>query len=463
MKGPARNRLSIPRRPAALACLALFAALVSAPARAADTVDFPQALARAFRGNPFLAAAGFGSEASREDADAALGRFFPSLTFDHRFVRTNLPAEAFSLKLNQSKLAQSDFLDVANFNDPSPRNDFISTITLEQPLFAPSVYLGRRMAVREREAKRLELLRAKEETAFQVLSAYLDVLTAKAYLAVAEQGLSDSLEHRRIAEAAERAGTGLSSDVLRAKVAVAAAEGEKVTAENRLELARRGLALAMGEPAGAQIDVAGPPPDFPEPGTLEELQAAVSARPDLAAAAIRVDNAGTGETLRKSEYLPTVGLLGAYQLDGEHGPFDPDNRSWRIGVGLRWNLFDGLQRESAVSRAYHERRMAEERHRGQRDLASFQAARAYLGIREAGRRVEIARAAEASAAEGVRKIRARYENQLGRMIDVLDAQSALDRVRADAVKAENDLRHSRALLLHVTGALLPWAEKETGR
>ncbi len=463
MTEPGRNLRTVLRTSAVLVCAIFFAFFLPVRVGAMDTVDFPRALDRAFRGNPFLSAAGFDYEASREDADAALGRFFPTLTFDHRFVRTTLPAEAFSLKLNQSRLAQSDFLDVANFNDPSPRNDFISTLTLEQPLFAPSLYLGRRMAVRESEAKRLELLRAKEDTAFQVLSAYLDVLTAKAYLAVADQGLSDSLEHRRIAEAAERAGTGLSSDVLRAKVAVAAAEGAKVTAENRLELARRSLALAMGEPGGAEIDAAGPPPEFPEPGPLEELQAAVSARPDLAAAAMRVDNAGTGETLRRAEYLPTVGLLGVYQVDAENGPFDADNRSWRIGVGLRWNLFDGLQRESAVSRAAHERRMAEERHRGQRDLASFQVTRAYLGIREAGRRVEIARAAEASAAEGVRKIRARYENQLGRMIDVLDAQSALDQVRADAVKAENDLRHSRARLLHVTGALLPWAEKESGR
>jgi outer membrane protein TolC len=443
--------------------LALLAPALAPPAGAMDSVSFPEALGRAFRGNPFLAAAGFDYEASREEAAAALGRFFPSLTFDHRFVRTNVPAEAFSLKLNEGKLAQSDFLDVRNFNDPAPRNDFISTLTLEQPLFAPEVYLGRRMARTESGAKRLELLRAREDTAFQVLSAFLDVLTAKAHLAVAERALSDSQEHLRIAEAAERAGTGPISDVLRARVSVAAAEGGKVTAGNRLELARRGLALAMGEPGDAEADAAGPPPEFPEPGSLEELRAAAAARPDLRAVAMRVENAATGETLRKSEYLPAVGLMGAYEVDAEDGPFRNDNRSWKVGVGLRWNLFDGLRREAGVSKAAFERRRAQEHLRGRRDLASFEATRAYLGIREARRRVEIARAAEASAEEGVRKVRARYGNQLARMIDLLDAQSALDRVRADAVSAENDLRHSRALLLYVSGRLLPWAETEAGR
>ena len=43
------------------------------------------------------------------------------------------------------------------------------------------------------------------------------------------------------------------------------------------------------------------------------------------------------------------------------------------------------------------------------------------------------------------------------MIDLLDAQAALRQVRADAVKADNDLRHSRARLMYVSGTLLPWA------
>ncbi|MBP2675927.1 MAG: efflux pump, family, outer membrane protein [Deltaproteobacteria bacterium] len=462
MSDPARGRSRCALLPAMLNVLA-GALFLSPPAVAMDAVTFPQALARAFRGNPALAVAGLEYSASQEQVDAARGNFFPGLAFEHRFIRTDVPAEAFALKLNEAQLAQSDFLDVQNFNDPPPRNDFISTFTLEQPLFVPEVYLGHRMAKAESEAKRLELLRAKEETAFQVLTAYLDVLTAKSYLAVAEQELSDSREHQRIAEAAEKTGTGLSSDVLRTKVSVASAEGGKVTAENRLELARRGLALAMGETGAGPVDVSGPPPEFPDPGTLEERQAAASARADLQAGSVRVENAGNIVSLRKSEYLPTVGLFGAYQLDAEAGPLQIDNRSWRVGVGLKWNLFDGLRRESGVSKAAFDHRKAQEHHRGEKDRASFQVTGAYLGIREAQRRVEIARAAEASAEEGVRRIRARYENQLGRMIDLLDAQSALHQVRADAVRAENDLRQSRARLLYVSGTLLPWAEKETGQ
>jgi outer membrane protein TolC len=129
-------------------------------------------------------------------------------------------------------------------------------------------------------------------------------------------------------------------------------------------------------------------------------------------------------------------------------------------VGLKWNVFDGLRRESGVSRAASERRKAEEYYRGEKDQAAYQVAQAYLGIREAERRGEIARAAVEAAEEGVRLIRNRYESQIGRMIDVLDAQAALDRARAEAVKAENDVRQSRARLMYASGTLLAWAVPE---
>jgi outer membrane protein TolC len=322
------------------------------------------------------------------------------------------------------------------------------------------------MAKAEAEARGLDLTRTKEETVYRVLVAYLDVVTAKANDTVAERGLSDAREHLRLAGVAEGAGTGLSSDVLRAKVSVAAAEGGKVTAESRLELARRGLSLVMGEKNVPPVDVTGPPPAFPDAGTLEELQGAVAKRADLRAVSMRVANAGNGEDLRKSEYLPSLGLIGAYQLDAEKSPFEVDNKSWKIGVGLTWNVFDGLRRESGVTRAASERRKAEEVYRGERDQAAYQVVQAYLGIREAQRRAEIARASVEAAEEGMRLIRNRYGNQIGRMIDLLDAQTALDRARAEAVKAENDVGQSRARLMFATGTLLSWAVpegKETGR
>ncbi|MCL5966792.1 MAG: TolC family protein [Deltaproteobacteria bacterium] len=468
MSGP--KRVSVPRRDLSVllvllltsaASSAAVAAAETAAAGAIETVDFPTAVARALRNNPGLSAAVFDRAVAASDAFAARGYLLPALTFEEKFVRTNVPAEAFAFKMNQERLSASDFANVDNFNKPPPINDSITSITLSQPLFAPKAWLGYRMAGRESDARGLDLLRKKEETVHRVVAAYLDVLTAKEYLGVAEKSLEDAREHLRVAETLEKAGLGLASDVLRAKVFLAQAESAKVTAEARHALARNGLALAMGERGGTSVDAAAPLPPFPAGGTLEErIAGATSVRADLKAFSLRVANAGSNVDLQKSDYLPAVGLTGAYQVDAGDGVLSPDNHTWKVGVGLSWNLFDGLRREAAVAKAKAEGGRAREYFRGARNEAAFEVTQAHLAVEEAERRAEIARAAAASAEEGLRLIKARYENQLARMVDLLDAQSALNAARADRVRAGNDLLRARADLEYATGTLLSWSAGE---
>jgi outer membrane protein len=408
-------------------------------ASAMEAVDFREAVTRALSNNAFLSAAGEDAVAARRDADAARGYLLPAVRFEEKFVRTTVPAEAFGLKMNQEKLLASDFADVRNFNSPPPRNDFIATLSLEQPLFAPKAYIGYGMAKVEADAKGQDLYRRKEDTVYRVLAAVLDVITARQFVEVAGQGLSDTREHLRIAESLEAAGMGLASDALRAKVAVATADSAKVTAENRLELARRRLALAMGEPGAPPVDVTGSPPEFPDPGMPGERETGTIDRADLRASSLRVANAESNVRLRQSGYLPDVGFSAVYQVDAEDSPFSPDNRSWKVGVGLTWNIFDGMRREAEVGKAIAERRRAQAYHRGLLYQAAFEAAQADLGVREATLRGEIARAALASAEEGVRLLTSRYENHLGRMVDLLDAQTALEGARAQRLYASGGL------------------------
>ena len=464
MARPARFS-SVSALPGAALLLLTFGFPLPPAASAMEAVDFHQAVARTLMNNAFVSAAGEEAVAARRDADVARGYLLPSVRFDEKFARTNVPGEAFALKMNQEKLLASDFLDVRNFNRPPPRNDFVATLSVEQPLFAPKAYIGYGMAKTEAAAKGLDLFRRKEEAVYRVLASVLDVVTARQFVEVAGQGLSDAREHLRIAENLEAAGMGLASDVLRAKVAVASAEGAKVTAENRLELARRGLALAMGEPGAPPVDVIGPPPEFPDPGRTGESETGALGRADLRASSLRVANAVRYVRFRQSGYLPDVGLAAAYQVDAEDSPFSPDNRSWKVGVGLTWNLFDGLRREAELGKAATELRRARAYHRGMRDQAAFDEAQADLGVKEATIRGEIARAALASAEEGVRLLSSRYENRLGRMVDLLDAQTALDGARAARIRAENDVRLSRAQRLYATGGLLSFAvpSEENGK
>jgi outer membrane protein TolC len=438
-----------------------FAALAIAVAGAAgagETVDFREAVRRAILRNPSVAVSGFELEAARRDVEIARGYNLPSLTFEEKFVRSSAPAEVFGLKMNRQKLSLDDFADpVSRFNDPAPVSDFVTSLTLEQPLFAPKAVLGYRMAQREVGAREKDSVRSREEAVRRVILAWLGVRTAREYVAVTAEALHAAKLHLELAGKVERAGVGLASDGLRARVAVAEAESASVSAKNRLELARRGLALAIGEVGGASVDPQGELPPFPPCGTIEErIAKARTARSDLDAVADRVRNADAAVDFQRAESLPTVGLRAGYQLDGG-SPFNPDNRSWNVGLGLRWNLFDGMRKEASTARARVERGRAKEQLRGMGDLAAYQVSEAWLAVADAGARVAIARESVGAAEEGVRLIGARYENQLGKMIDLLDAQAALDGARAGLVRAGNDYVTAQAELEFATGTLLPWA------
>ena len=442
-----------------LSLLLLFIAFTPVMAvETVETVGFSDAVARALQHDASVGAAGFDLEIAKRDVEIARASNLPSLTFEEKFVRSSAPAEVFGLKMNRQKLTADDFADpVARFNNPAPLSDFITSLSVEQPIFAPRAILGYRMAKREAGAREMDTARTKEESVYRVVSAYLGVLTAKEFVGVTGKALDAARQHYELAGKIERAGLGLASDELRARVSVAEAEAASVTAKNRLELARKALSLSMGGSGGVSIDASGDLPPMPPAGTLEErIAQARRARTDLGAIAIRAKNAESNVDLERTGYLPTVGLRAGYQLDGDN-PRNPDDRSWNVGVGFRWNLFDGMRNVASVARARGESGKAKEQLRGAVDRASFQVSQAYLAVIDSESRVVIAREAVAAAEEGTRLLRARYENQLAKMIDVLDAQSALDGARAGQVRAANDLRQARADLEFATGTLLPWA------
>jgi hypothetical protein len=134
---------------------------------AVETVGFSEAVARALRHDASVGAAGFDLEIAKRDIEIARASNLPSLTFEEKFIRSSAPAEVFGLKMNRQMLTADDFADpVSRFNNPAPFTDFITSFSIEQPIFAPRAILGYRMAKREAGARELDTSRTKEETTY---------------------------------------------------------------------------------------------------------------------------------------------------------------------------------------------------------------------------------------------------------------------------------------------------------
>ena len=434
----------------------LLLSLPSAGAAAERVVSLGEAITLSLEGNHELRAAGNGLAAKKEDVGIARGLLLPRLTFEERFMRTANPTYAFMAKLNQERFTQQDFA-VDSLNSPRLINDFQTTVSFEQAVFVPKAYIGIDMAREDLRSKGEEFDRKREETVFTVFKAYCGIQTGRAYVAVAEKAVEDAAEHMRIAEVRYNAELGLYSDRLRAEVAVSGAEERLVSARKNLEVAKRGLGLLLG--LAESVDVKDDRPSLAVRDIDYYYQSSL-ARKDLMSMEARYRNAENSLKLAAAGYLPMVGVGGSYQLNDHRRPFGSEGDSWQVTAFLRWELFDGTRREHERQKARSAVAEAGEYREGLRKRISFQVYESYLAVEEARKGLELARKALRSAEEGRRLVRARYENSLSAMVDLLDVQAALDAARANVAAKEGAYLTAVANLGFQSGTIMKDLDRE---
>lgn len=411
-----------------------------------------EALREGLEHNHQIRAAGFEAQAAQSAASAASRHYLPSLTVEETWSRSNLPVNTFMMKLNQGRF---DPADMNNLNNPAPVTDFRSAVLVEQPLLRPSAWAAQRGAARSAERQQAIAELTREQVAFLIFERYLEVHKSKAHLQSAVKAVEEARESRRQAAARTGAGLGLKSDELRADTHLAAMEQQQISAENNLILARMQLALAAGGQPGEQLDVHGPAqlaPVVQSPELL--LQQALRQRQDLKAAERGKEQADAGVLQARSGFLPTVGAFGSWQMNDHATPLGREHDAWATGVTLRWNLFDGFRTKAASDQAVAGRSAANEMLVQTRKQVGYQVHEALLRRQEAEKRLTVARSAVAAADEATRLLGKRFDNALATMLELLDAQSALNQARAALVDNEVNLLLANGRVLHAAGIFL---------
>ncbi len=388
--------------------------------------------------------------AQKEEVEVARSFLLPRLSFEERALHTNNPTMVFSSKLNEGRFSAED-LNIRALNNPGPTNDFQTLVTFEQPIFQRKAFVGLEMAQKEYAALQEDYVRKSETTALTVAQTYLQVRTAKETLAVARQAVEDAREHLRIAELRFNNGLGLYSDALRGRTRVSEAEQRVVSAHKNFVLAKRSLGLLLGlEDA---VDILEEVPDFAVQA-LAYYQAAAQARRDLKALKIRWENARNGIKLADSGYYPTLSVGGAYQLNDPQQAFGSSGESWQLMATLRWDLFDGANRESKRKKARFQAAETAEQLNGLKRFIAFKITEAYLAVDEAEKNAALSRSTVQTAEEGRRLVRARFENSLAPLVDLLDVQLSLDQARANLVLRENEFRLAVIRLSYESGTII---------
>jgi outer membrane protein TolC len=340
------------------------------------------------------------------------------------------------MKLDEGRFSQNDFL-INNLNNPGTQHDYRTFFTLHQPIYNPSTAPAKEMAVKEAEKQGLSFDAAKEDTAFQVFRLFLEVQKSKAQVRAVEQAIGDARENMRLAQVRTGAGVGLRSDELRARTHLASVEQQLITAKNNLSLARMQLANVIGLKEGDNVDIAESASAVTTAIPPEELvTVALENRKDLKQSMVELEKSDAALRLAWSGYLPSVGAFASYQMNAKDTPFGSDNDSWTAGISLKWQIFDGFKRYHEKDRAVAARSSAAELLENRVREVRYRVRESGMRREEMGKRLEVARRSLDDAQETVRLLTKRFDNSLATMVELLDAQTALNQVRAELVESE---------------------------
>jgi len=413
------------------------------PADSLRTVTLPEALAMAARVNPALAAGKAAVTTARANRRVITGEYLPSLGVASSAGRGTTVQGASSV---------TNGIPVSS--TVRPLDDLYGAgISAAVPVFTG----GRRGAERRSaDAQQIAADAGLSATEYDVRlatkQAYFDVLRASELVDVATAQVTQAQLAMRDADSRLRAGTTTRSDVLRARVALAAARDALATAGSQKTASQFALARTIG--SDVPVNAAPVPDDdsLPLPVSRDSLvRNAVSAAPVARAATAAAQSADAAITAARAQYLPTVLASGGYGWMEQRSVNPRPVGGWTMQLGISYPLFNGFQRGASVTRAEAEATAAHSAAVDTERGVRADAVKSYDDATVAAQRIGFAREAVDAAREDLRVQELRYRAGASTFLDEVTSQLNLAQAETSLVQARYDYQIARATLERVLG------------
>lgn len=469
-------------RAVALGLLAAFAHQ-EAGAQAAERLLGLEALARrALDTNRELLAAREALAVADEQVSEAWSNVYPTLDVSASYSRNISPNVNFLPAIFFDPTAGPDDYIPIRFGADNTWN---STVTFEQPLFRPGVFVAVGAAGRFR-AFQSEVVRGEAQNVVtQVRLAYYQLLLAQEQARLTERSVERVRESLKETRALNRAGLASDYDVLRLEVELANLEPNLRRVENAVRQARRQLAVQVDLADPESLRVSGALAEM----DLENASANSAANREVLSfmgfgseGGVSVDRAleralrdrsdvkqlELNEDLRRAEmrveqvgYLPEITLFGNYVINAQDngGPnffaSGDGQRAYSRIAGVRVSLpvFDGFRRDARIDQRRASLRQAEAQTRQGVDLAANQVRSLVEAAEEALERARAQRLAVHQANRGYEIASAQYREGLSSQLELTDAEVALRQSEFNYAQAVYDYLVARAELDRATGSV----------
>ena len=453
------------RMPSLVVCLILICCITTAWGQSQEipqyaythpsALSLQQAVQIALGENPVLAAAKSQVEIAEQRVIQGRSGFLPRLNVSEGLQRTNNPTQVFSNKLNQENFTESDFA-INRLNQPNAINDFATNFTATWPIYdGGRSWHGWQQAKIGKDASAYALERSRQQVIARTTAAYAGVLLAIENLAVVEAALKTAGANLSIASNRYGSGMAVKSDLLQAQVRQSDLEQQKLMAESQIEVGRSILNAAMGVPDQLRFELT----DRLETplsldGTIESwLSISQDRRLDLKELNAREAMAKEEIEKAKAAYLPSLDLIGNYQIHTED--FDGSADNYSVGAVVSLNIFSGLETSAKVSEAQAALRQVQALRRQMQSQVALEVRQTYVQAASAFQRISVARQMVVQAEESLRIVANRYATGLLTIVDMLTAETTLQQARTTFAQTLHDYSVGKTNLRLAAGVLDP--------
>jgi len=294
-----------------------------------------------------------------------------------------------------------------------------------------------------------EVRHTEEALTTQLVKYYYGLQLAEHAVAVRSAVLDALTQHLHQAERFEKTGLIARADRLHAQVAYDEAQRNLFKAQDDRTLAQ----IALNRMLAATQDVVPASPLFVRSAPVEPIerwtQHGLAAHPGLALLDAKRQQTAQLETIARAALMPEVFAFGTYQFNKEVlTPVEPD---WIVGVGVRFTLFDRLDRSSLIAASQRQSAGVTAYTEQARDDISTLIEKRWRELEQARQRYLLLESSIALAKENVQLRERGFGEGLSTSLDLVDARLSLSRAEIDRAQAARDYVVALAELLEASG------------
>ena len=421
---------------------AVFGLSAAGPVSAAS---LEEELAGLLLDHPNIRAADKTVEALRQEVKRAKSDFYPriSTTADVGMERIDSPAER-----NQGDGQEGEI---------SSRTPQSGNITFTQNLFNGFLTSSLvRTAKLNRELARMTLEETRQNTVFEGIIAYVNVLRQKRLIELAKENettikLQLNLEDERV-----QRGSGIAVDVLQAKSRLQDARIQLVTFQGGLEDAISRFTQTFNHNPDINSMMDPVPPVEMVPSDLERvLDLAIVGNPALGNTGMNIEIARESRQAAKSEFYPVLDLESQWNFEKHAGAVIGVRRDYSVILRATWDLFTGFSTRNLLSQAAFNLGASKDTHEFTSRKVIEQARLAWQALLTARKRLELQENAVNIASEVFVSRQKLREAGKETLINVLDAENEVNRAQINFTSSSYDERLAVYQLLLAMGLLSP--------